>query len=88
MENYQTNNSLVLLTSFDRGFYSKVNEHDEDVRREVIKCHLWFKNNHELSAFLETQRSISLPLNYFKIDKETKWADFCTMTKKEMGFKE
>jgi hypothetical protein len=83
---------MQLLLEFDRGYLSKQKDADgnvhEVVKRERIKCRLWFTDTEELNAFLKEHRPIPLD-NRLDGDKTkvTSWVNFTTMTKEQLGIK-
>jgi len=84
---------MQLLLEFDRGYLSKQKDADgnvyEVVKRERIKCRLWFTDSEDLNAFLKEHRPIPLDdrVDYGEKAKVTSWVDFMTMTKEQLGIK-
>lgn len=86
----ESSTKLLILSIFDRGYLSKEkNEHGEvveRVKREVVHCRLLFFSYEELYEFLRQHRPIMPPSTPTgEKPKETKWMDYMTATKKEMG---
>ena len=82
-------NNLILLTSFIRGRENRQSIYSDEpptISKEWVKCHLWFSGQEELDEFLKIYAHIPAPV--VGKPKEIKWADFCTLTKKEMGIKD
>ena len=78
---------LILLSEFDRG-YKTLENGVEIVKRQRIKCRLFFKGKDDLNKFLAEHIKISVPLEYYKYKTVTiKWMNYYTCTKEELGIK-
>jgi hypothetical protein len=94
--------NLLLLFYFDRAKQVKVKNETGgfkySYRHEIIRCHLWFKGHEELQEFMKKHAPVAWDRSLFDNDDEwldalirepieTKWVDFYTMTKEELGLK-